>query len=282
MKIKKYSYSQLNLFNSCPLKYKLSYIDKIKKKDEGVESFLGKQVHLTLEWIYKKISSGRSIITIDEIKRTFDGYWTDNVHSNLRLAVFTKNIKRRAELMDYYSIGLNALAKYSSDHGPHFNHNVLAVEQRIDFMIGCYSFGGIIDRIDIDKDNNKKFNIIDYKTGKKRVTEKKFLMDLQMGIYYLGLKSIHPDFEEINLMHYYLVSGEEIKKKISKNNEKEYLEYENKITSKVVSNIETLNDAIQSNNFNAKESTLCNWCYYWKECSAKQKKKESNPAIKFD
>ena len=36
-------------------------------------------------------------ITIDEIKRSFDGYWEDNVHSNLRLAVFTKKIKRKPE-----------------------------------------------------------------------------------------------------------------------------------------------------------------------------------------
>ena len=45
---------------------------KIKKKDEGVESFLGKQIHSTLESIYEKISSGRTTIFYDEMKRIFD------------------------------------------------------------------------------------------------------------------------------------------------------------------------------------------------------------------
>ena len=193
MKIKKFSYSQLNLFNSCPLKYKLTYIDKIKKKDEGVESFLGKQIHSTLESIYEKISSGRKTIFYDEMKRIFDGHWKKNVHSNLRLAVFSKKIKHQRELMDYYNDGLNALARYLVEHGPDFDNNVLAVEQRIDFMIGPYLFGGIIDRIDIDKQNKNFFKILDYKTGKKKMTEKKLSSDLQMGIYYLGFKSKYPN-----------------------------------------------------------------------------------------
>ena len=56
MKISKYSYSKINLFNSCPLKYKFVYIDKKYKKDESIEAFLGKLIHQTLEWIYKQKS----------------------------------------------------------------------------------------------------------------------------------------------------------------------------------------------------------------------------------
>ena len=49
-----YSYSKINLFNSCSLRYRFYYIDKIKKKDEGIEAFLGKIIHATLEWMYQK------------------------------------------------------------------------------------------------------------------------------------------------------------------------------------------------------------------------------------
>ena len=56
MKSSKYSYSKINLFNSCSLKYKFLYIDKNYKKEEGIEAFLGKLIHETLEWIYKRRS----------------------------------------------------------------------------------------------------------------------------------------------------------------------------------------------------------------------------------
>ena len=42
MKISKYSYSKINLFNSCPLKYKFVYIDKKYKKDENIEAIFRK------------------------------------------------------------------------------------------------------------------------------------------------------------------------------------------------------------------------------------------------
>ena len=50
----KFSYSQINTFSNCPQKYKLIYIDKIKKPHDSIEAFLGKVVHEVLEWIYKE------------------------------------------------------------------------------------------------------------------------------------------------------------------------------------------------------------------------------------
>ena len=112
---KRYSYSQLNLFASCPLKYKLAYIDKIRKKDEGIESFLGNQVHLTLEWIYKKKLSGRKVILYDEIKSVFDDYWNRNFHENIRSAVFGKSKKHKPE-SHFIGIGWNALNDFSREY----------------------------------------------------------------------------------------------------------------------------------------------------------------------
>ena len=73
-----------------------------------------------------------------------------------------------------------------------------------------------------------------------------------------------------------------MRKKIPNKNKQDLLEYEDYITNKVVDNVKKINNAIENNNFEAKEGSLCNWCYYWKECTAKQKKKQSNPAIYLD
>ena len=34
-----YSHSRLSTFETCPLQYKLRYVDKIKKEEEGIEAF---------------------------------------------------------------------------------------------------------------------------------------------------------------------------------------------------------------------------------------------------
>jgi putative RecB family exonuclease len=50
-----YSHSRLETFKICPLKYKFSYIDKIKREEEGIEAFLGSRFHEVMERIYKDL-----------------------------------------------------------------------------------------------------------------------------------------------------------------------------------------------------------------------------------
>ena len=35
----------------CPAQFKYRYIDKIYKKDEGIEAFMGKRVHESIEYL---------------------------------------------------------------------------------------------------------------------------------------------------------------------------------------------------------------------------------------
>ena len=196
---KKYSYSQINLFSSCPLKYKLSYIDKIRKKDEGIESFLGKQVHLTLEWIYKKkIEENKTYYSLDSIINFYKEAWNDNWHYKI---LKYKYIKRKKA--DYFTSGVNFLVKYYQIFGPRFNQNVYKVEEKIEFDLGGYTIKAIIDRIDREASN--KIHIIDYKTGKNQIKEEKLQTDLQMGIYLFAVKNKFPDIDDIQLSHYYIL-----------------------------------------------------------------------------
>ncbi|MBU1656572.1 MAG: PD-(D/E)XK nuclease family protein [Candidatus Omnitrophica bacterium] len=40
-----YSYSRINTFKSCPMKFKFQYVDRIKTDDKGIEAFMGSRVH---------------------------------------------------------------------------------------------------------------------------------------------------------------------------------------------------------------------------------------------
>lgn len=48
-----YSHSRLETYSNCPLKYKFNYIDKIKRKEEGIEVFLGSCFQEAMEIIYR-------------------------------------------------------------------------------------------------------------------------------------------------------------------------------------------------------------------------------------
>ena len=256
-----YSYSKINLFNSCPKKYKFYYLDKIQKKDEGIEAFLGKIIHQTLEWIYNlKIKSNKTYYSLDNILDRYKDLWYDNWHNDIRALKYS--ILKKS---DYYTMGMRLLIQYYNNFGPDFKQPVIKVEKKIKFQLQDYFFVSVIDRIDkIDSD----LLVIDYKTGKKELSEKSLKNDLQMGIYYLAIKKNFTDLEKILLSHYYLRTGNQISVLLADS-------YEVEIEDNIIRNIDSINLATDKNNFQSIESNLCNWCYYWKECD---KKTGSNPS----
>jgi len=256
MKSNKYSYSKINLFNSCSLKYKFLYVDKNYKKDEGVEAFLGKLIHETLEWIYKKkIEENKTYYSLDSIVNFYKEAWNDNWHYNI---LKYKYIKRKK--VDYFTSGVNFLVKYYQIFGPGFNQNAYKVEEKIEFDLRGYTIKAIIDRIDREEPN--KMHIIDYKTGKKMLSDKKMKEDMQMGIYGLGLSSIFPETNEIMLSHYYLATNQFVSVNLSDIDTKSF-------SDGLIDNIQKIEETESEETYVANESKLCNWCYYWKECPVK-------------
>lgn len=77
-----YSHSRLSEFEKCPLSYKISYIDGIKREEEGVEAFLGSRENLRPYMVFSDVSlkdmatkrpqnhdSFRNIYGVGEVKR---------------------------------------------------------------------------------------------------------------------------------------------------------------------------------------------------------------------
>ena len=74
-----YSYSRVNTYHTCPYKYKLQYIDKIKLEEEGIEAFMGSRVHETLEKLYLDLNKSR-LDTIEELVEYYNQIWSENWH----------------------------------------------------------------------------------------------------------------------------------------------------------------------------------------------------------
>jgi len=163
-------------------------------------------------------------------------------------------------------MGMKFLIEYYNKFGPNFNQPVYKVEERLKFKIKDYQFISVLDRID---QINSEFIVLDYKTGKRELSESSLKGDMQMGIYHLAMKSNFKNSDQISLSHYYLRSGNQVSTSFSEDDEIE-------LEGNIVNSIEQINVAIEEDDFEARESNLCNWCYYWKECDAKNTANPSN------
>lgn len=62
-----YSHSRLSTFETCRLKYKYTYIDRIRKEGEGVEAFLGSRFHEMMEKLYAEIKFKTATLDVEGV-----------------------------------------------------------------------------------------------------------------------------------------------------------------------------------------------------------------------
>ncbi len=85
-----YSHSQLSSYEECPLKYKLSYRDKIKREREGVEAFLGQMVHDALKKCYDNLRFNKSN-SLGDLLAYYNKIWEKNWHGSRKPSERTTN-----------------------------------------------------------------------------------------------------------------------------------------------------------------------------------------------
>ena len=250
-----YSYSQFSTFNSCREKYKIIYVDGVRKSHESIEAFMGSCVHEVLEWIYLQENRNKPYFTFDEICRVYDEIWVKNWHDDIFIASMgeTKDL--------YYSLGKRCLSNSYSDFGPHFDEPVKDTELTLTFTTDeNYKIKGVIDRLDELKPG--KYEIHDYKTGKRMKSARAAKKDLQLGIYQMAVEENFPDVKEVRLSWHFIRHGKLVTvTQLGKDIDK--------LRAKVDKEIKKIISAKENDDFYPTETLLCHWCYLWEECSAK-------------
>jgi len=251
----RFSHSSIQTFKKCPAQFKFRYIDKIHKKDEGIEAFLGKRVHESIEYLYERVKSGYTPL-LDEILKVHTSLWKEKWHR--RIAIFHEHKTPR----DYFSLGEECIARYYRTHHP-FKQNVISNEYEMVFLLDddpAYKIKGIIDRI--DHDGNGNWEIHDYKTGKRALTQKAADKDHQLALYQIGLMNELEQVNSVQLVWHFLQHGIQVKSSRTE----ETLSDVTRQTKKEIDNIR--GRLKNSGKFEPKPMILCNWCYYWEECPA--------------
>ncbi len=248
-----YSYSKLQTYEQCALRYKYRYIDKIKVEfEETIEGFLGKCVHSALEFLYHEKMDGREV-DINSLIEFYVKTWQENFSSDFLIV----SSKFKAE--DYFNKGVKFLTSYYTRNQP-FEEKTLAIERRINMDLDDKSkLVGFVDRLAYNEKDDV-YEIHDYKTGGLK-SVKQLELDRQLALYSLALRKEFNDGKEIWLIWHYLDHDQKIVLKKTG-------EQLDKLKTQI---IELINEIESTTIFPYNKGPLCSWCEFRSICPAWQK-----------
>ena len=111
--------------------------------------------------------------------------------------------------------------------------------------------------------------IHDYKTTKHQKSERQAMNDFQLALYQIAVEQNFSPVNKISLTWHFLRNGVEMTITHTENEIQKFKDSLSKNVKKIIKASRNIEDLYP------KETVLCNWCYLWKECSAKF---EPNPA----
>lgn len=238
------SYSSLDTYQTCSLKYKYREIDKIPE-EKSKEAVFGTLIHSVMKFIHEPALLPP---TVEQAIDFFGKHWKGDLFENEpeERAAFVQGVEM---IQRYYES--NTIAE----------SNPLALESRFSIEIGTDQTGkhiiaGVIDRIDRTRDG---YEIIDYKTTKKMPSQDKVDNDLQLSIYLRAFLERYPKewerLDKITVSLYFLKHGV----KLSSTRTKEQLQLLDETFLSVIR-------AIENKEFSPTLSPLCDWCSFQKIC----------------
>ncbi len=240
------NYSNLQMFDICPLHYKAKVILNIPTPKSFVQSF-GISLHNTLYDFYKEVREGYTP-TLPEFKKMFDKEWISEGYDN------KKHEKER------YEQGLKILKTFykSECHPP---VKPLGIELNFSFLLkNGVKVSGKIDRVD---KKGKGIEIIDYKTGEDNPKAQE-AHELQLAMYALAATRVKDEIlnrkpEDITLTLYFLEGGT----KKSMTFTKEDLDrFEDELLEKI--------KEIENSDFKCSGNVLCLNCEYRMLCHSQR------------
>lgn len=245
LKINYINYSNLQMFDICPLHYKAKVIFNIPTPKSFVQSF-GISLHNTLYNFYKLIQNGETP-TYKDMLKMLDKEWINEGYNNKKHEL--ENKKRAIKVLKEY-------------HKKECNPAVspLALELPFSFTIGDkIKVSGKIDRV--DKTKNDGIEIIDYKTGKDN-EKADSAHKLQLAMYALAAtkvkdKILNKKPEDITLTLYFLEGNT---KKSMHFTKKDLDNLENELLEKI--------KEIEQSDFKCSKNILCKTCEFKILCNA--------------
>jgi len=240
------SYSGLDTYHQCPLKYKYQAIDKIKTP-KSKEAIFGTLIHSTLNFYHEPAVLSP---TLEQALDHFSRGWNSEIWEN------------EAEERAAFAQGVEMIQKYCRHNDP-TDFTVVALESPFQLEITdpnkpdvIHTVRGFIDRIDKTEEG---YEIIDYKTAKKMPPQESIDNNLQLSVYLKAFLERYPaeraNLANIKVSLYFVKHGV----KLSSTRTEEDLAKVDDLFVEAIRQIE-------AKEFEPHPSVLCDWCGYQKLC----------------
>ncbi|VVB83764.1 PD-(D/E)XK nuclease superfamily protein [uncultured archaeon] len=255
-----YSYSRLETFEQCRLKFKYKYIDKIIPEiPKSIEAHLGGSVHKTLEWLYSQLIE-KKIPSIDEVIMHYSEKWAEENMSKMLI------VNKFAKEKDYFDKGVKFLIDYYFKHRP-FKSNTIAVEKKIEINLdeaGDKKLVGFIDRLVHNVEKNE-MEIHDYKTANTFPRKEDLEKNRQLALYSIAIKEEFGREKDISLIWHFLAYNEEV---CIKKTDKQLEDLKKEV-------IELIDKIEATKTFPPNIQKLCDWCEYKNICEGWNSQKKN-------
>jgi len=176
------SYSRLSRFETCPLSYRLHYLDKLQA-EPGMPLRFGKMIHAVLERLLREVIDDERTGPLAEPRalELLQEAWAAEGLSGL----------------DLFEEATGILKAFVRDQGMVDHRDVLAVEKEFRLTVGEFTVLGFIDRV--DRTDDETIEIIDYKTNRQLFTRDEVESSLQMSLYQLAAQRFWPWAKRVKL-----------------------------------------------------------------------------------
>ena len=235
------SYSRLSRFESCPLSYRLHYLDKLQA-EPGVPLRFGKAVHAVLEVLVREHVDDERPGCLSEERATelWQEAWAAAGLTGL----------------DVFQEGLDIVRRFVREQGPLDHQDVLAIEKEFRLAVGPFTVLGFIDRVDRLGDDGVE--VIDYKTNRMLFTRDEVDASLQLSLYEVAARRLWPWAKRVKLTFWMLRHG--LRQTTERTPEQ---------LDSVLRYVETLGHQTETaTEFPARLNPNCCWCDHRQQCPA--------------
>lgn len=231
------SHSSISMYLECPKKYEFKYIQRIPETPKHYFSF-GQSVHKALEFFYGVATPPAP--GLEEVLAFYEKHWKKEGY---------KDLEQEAQ---YFAEGQRILTEFYKKHLPDFKIPFFA-EYGFNLKVDAIPVTGKVDRI--DKLENGKLAIVDYKTGKAFDLER-VKKDPQLTMYQMACGQLL-GAEVESLTFYHLPSLTELT--VAPHSQAQ--------VTKLRGTIVQVAESIQARHFEPKpEESKCKFCDYKPIC----------------